>query len=136
MTRPQLDLRGQRMLLADWFAHLARAAGLDLTQHGTSGQAFTVGAQNAFHVTAHFTDSSPFLDFIASDASRQSVVNAIVAKAIDRVERHDLGDTVWYSTGLHEVEFKPSAFSLMGPLLQRLGRNGRQRRNRLRELCH
>jgi hypothetical protein len=109
------------MLLADWFAHLARAGGLDLTQYGTSGQAFTVGAMNAFHVTAHFTESPPFLDFVASDTSRQDDVNAIVAKAIDHVERRNLGDIVWYSTGLHEVEFKPATFSLMGSLLQRLG---------------
>ncbi len=109
------------MLLADWFSHFARESGLDLTQHGASDQAFTLGAPNAFHVTANFTDAPPFLNFVASDPGQQRVVDAIVPRAVDRVERGDFGGVVWYSTELHELEFKLSSSSFMGPFLQRLG---------------
>src|SRR5437762_2409842 len=41
----QLDLPVIRMLLSDWFARVAREAGLPLKeQYGSSGQAFTIGA--------------------------------------------------------------------------------------------
>ncbi len=109
------------MLLADWFAHLARESDLHFNQHGTSGQAFTMGAPNAFQVTAHFIETPPFLDFVASDPDRQDVVDAIVPKALGHVERGDFGGVAWYSTELHEVEFKLFSSSLMGPFLQRLG---------------
>lgn len=121
MPSIQFDTRTWRMLLADWFAHLARESGLDLTQHGTSGQAFTLGAPNAFHVTAHFIEAPPFLNFVASDPGRQGIVDAIVPKAVGHVERADLGGVVWYSTELHEVELRFSPLSLIGPFLQRLG---------------
>ena len=116
----QLDIRAHRMLLADWFANLARESGLNLTQHGTSGEAFTLGAPNVFHVTAHFIDEPPYLNFVASDPDRQGIVDAIAQKAIARVERSDFGGVIWYSTRLHEEEFKLSS-SFMGPLFQRLG---------------
>ncbi len=121
MAATQLDRRTWRMLLADWFAHLARESDLDLTQWGTGAQAFTLGLPNGFQVTAHFVEASPFLNFIASDPSRQNLVDAIVPKAVAHVERGDFGGVVWYSTTLPEVEWKLSSPSFMGPLLQRLG---------------
>lgn len=109
------------MLLADWFARLARESGLDLAeQHGTSGQSFILGVANAFHVTAHFTEASPFLNFIASDPAQQSTVDSIVAQAVGRVERSDFGGPVWYSTELHEDALVLSPV-LMGSFFQRLG---------------
>jgi hypothetical protein len=118
----QLDIRGRRLLLADWFANLARESGLDLEDQcrTSSGKAFTLGATNAFHVTAHFIEKSPFLKFVASDPGRQGIVDTIAQQAFGHVERGDLGGVVWYSTDLQEVEFKLSA-SFMGPLLERLG---------------
>jgi hypothetical protein len=110
------------MLLADWFTRLARELDLDFTQYGTSGQAFTLGDPTSFHVTAHFVDTPPFLNFIASDPSRQGLVDAIIPKAVAQVESGEFGGVVWYSTEFHEVEFKLSpSFSFWGPLLQRLG---------------
>jgi hypothetical protein len=38
----QLDISATRMLLADWLAQLALELGLDATQQGTSGRAFTL----------------------------------------------------------------------------------------------
>ncbi len=109
------------MLLADWFARLARESEMDLAeQHGVSGQSFILGLPNAFHVTAHFTEASPFLNFIASDPTRQGAVDAIVPQAVGRVERGDFGGPVWYSTELHEDALVLSP-SLMGPFFQRLG---------------
>jgi len=121
MPSIHLDIRSRRMLLADWFAHLARESGLDFAQQGTTGQAFTLGAPNAFHVTAHFIETPPFLNFVASDPHRQGIVDAIVPKAVGQVERGDFGGVVWYSTELHEVELKLFSSSFMGPFLQRLG---------------
>jgi hypothetical protein len=124
---PVRQLQIHRMLLADWFANLAGQSGLDFEQHGSSGEAFTLGAPNAFHVTAHFIEKPPFLNFVPSDPGRQGVVDAIVREAVGRVERGDLGGRVWYSTELHEVEYKPSSLPITGwgPLLQRLGNQTR-----------
>ena len=65
-TMRQPDVQTRRMLLADWFATLARESGFDFKQQGKSGEAFTLGGPNAFHVTAHFIEASPFLNFVAS----------------------------------------------------------------------
>lgn len=108
------------MLLADWFTKLANQSGLNLSQHGSSGDGFTLGAPNDFHVIAKFIQESPFLRFVASDPDRQTAVEAIGHEAVARVQRGELGGIVWYSTGLHEDEFKLSS-SFMGSFLQRLG---------------
>jgi len=121
----QLDVRARRMLVADWFAHLARASGMTFSQQGTSGQAFTMGAPNEFHVTAEFVDAPPFLKFLASDPAQQKAIDALVVMAIGNVERGDLGSAVWYSTDLHEVQFALVPSSWMGSLLQRLGNQTR-----------
>ena len=109
------------MLLADWFKCLSHEKGLEFTQTGTSEQGFTVGPPNAFHVTAHFMGEPPFLRFVASDASRQNLVDEIAAKAIGYVDRPDCGGLVWYSTKLNEVQLGLSPLSFMDSLLQRLG---------------
>ena len=90
-----------------------------------SDQAFTLGAPNEFQVTAHFIETPPFLNFVASDFRRQGIVDTIVPKAVGKVERGDFGGVVWYSTELHEVEFKFFASTFMGPFLQRLGNQTR-----------
>jgi hypothetical protein len=118
----QLDLPGRRKLLADWFAQIARESGINFSQHGTGGQAFTIGAPNDFHVTAHFVDAPPFLKFVASDPARQRDVDRIVPMAVTKVEHGDFGSGVWYSTGLPEIQFTlASSPSWMGSLVQRLG---------------
>jgi len=89
MPSIQLDIHTGRMLLADWFRLLAHESGLEFTQHGTSGQAFTLGAPNKFHVTAHFIETPPFLNFVAIDPARQGIVDTIVPKAVGQVERGD-----------------------------------------------
>lgn len=117
----QINIRSKRMLLADWFVHLARESKMNLTQYSTSDQAFTLGAQNAFHIIAHFIKEPPFLNFVASDSRQQEIVDAIVPKAVGRVECGDFGGVVWYSTKLPEFEFKLSSPSIIGSFLQRLG---------------
>ena len=113
------------MLLADWFNNLGGEFGMEFTQHSASEQAFTMGVPNAFYVTAHFTNDSPFLRFVASDASQQNLVDEIVAKAIDHVNQQDFGGLVWYSTWLNEVDLAFSSFSPMSSFLQRLGNQTR-----------
>ena len=121
MPSIQLDLKKHQMLLADWFVCLARESGIDLSKRSSSGQAITVGDPSGFHVIAHFTEKPPFLKFLASDTSRQNLVDDIVAKAVAHVERGDFGGIVWYSTKLNEVEVRFPPLSLMSPFLQRLG---------------
>jgi hypothetical protein len=65
-------------------------------------------------------EAFPFLKFVSSDPARQSVVDSIVPKAVDRVERGDFGGVVWHSTVLDEVEFAQFALSFNGRFLQRL----------------
>jgi hypothetical protein len=120
----QLGIHEQRMLLGDWFAHLARARGLELAQSGRSDRAITLGPPSEFHVTAHYVENRPFLDFLASDPDRQDLVNAILAKAVARLDSHDFGGVVWYSTELREIEFGLSS-SFLGPFLQRLDKQTR-----------
>ena len=49
MSSMHLGLRATRMLLADWFARLAREAGLRLNQYGSGNEVFTLGAPNEFN---------------------------------------------------------------------------------------
>jgi hypothetical protein len=121
MAGIDLELSARRMLLTDWFVRLAQESNLDLSQRSSNGERFTIGDQKAFHVIAHFTKEAPFLNFVASDDSRQNLIDEISAKAAGYVEARDFGGVVWYSTELHEVKIEFSPFSVMGPLLQRLG---------------
>ena len=116
-----LDLNARRRLLADWFVRVAGESGLEFGQRGSGGDRFTIGDPRAFHVVADFIEEAPFLRFVASDANRQDLVDDISSRASDHVDAGDFGGLAWYSTVLHEVEFGLSPFSVMGPLLQRLG---------------
>jgi hypothetical protein len=109
------------MLLADWFVCLARESGMEFDQRGSSGNRFILGSPKDFHVAADFIDDDLLLAFTASDSGRQGVVNDIARKAFDRLAAGDVGGAVWYSTEFHEVKLDFPPFSIMGPLLQRLG---------------
>ena len=121
MTPREIDLKARRMLLADWFMFLARERGLELPQHSSGGERFTIGNPTSFHVVAQFKEEAPFLEFLASESSRQKLVDDIATEAAEHAERGDLGGVAWHSTSLHEVAFEMSSFSMMGDLLQRLG---------------
>ena len=125
MADMELDDTSSRMLLADWFVRLARETGLSFDKRGSRGSEYILTDPSAFKVIAKFTQTPPFLDFNASDPSRQDVVNAIVARAVSHVQRLDLGGIAWYSTKLREIEVKPSPFSLIGSFLDRLDRQTR-----------
>lgn len=121
MSSLQLDVRAVRMLLADWFARLARESGLPLTQYGSGSQAFTLGAPDAFNVTAHFIQERPFLRFVSSDTTRQDLVEDLAKQAVTLVDAGDYGGTAWHSASLPALDFQLSAPFSMGPFLQRLG---------------
>jgi hypothetical protein len=121
MSSLQFDLRAIRMLLADWFARLAREAGLRLNQYGSSNEAFTLGAPNEFNVTAKFVHECPFLRFLSSDAARQELVDSLARQAAARVEAGDYGGTIWYSVSLAAVGFQLASPFSMGPFMQQLG---------------
>lgn len=99
------------MLLADWFALLAKGAGIQVTQYGESGDAFTIGPPSDFHVKARFVDTPPFLDFVASDPDRQNSIDAIIPPAVAKVDAGDLGAEVWYSTELTQAEFPKNSYA-------------------------
>lgn len=110
-----------RMLLADWFSRLARDAGLPLNQYGSSGEAFTLGSPNEFNVTAKFSEQPPYLRFIASETSRQQLVDDLSRQAVARVDAGEFGDIVWHSASLPAVGFQLASPFSMGPFLQQLG---------------
>src|SRR4051794_7862807 len=115
----QLDLLSLRMLLTDWFTRLAREANLDFTQRSGDKDTFVLSHQNGLQVTARFIDDPPNLEFVCSDATKQSVVANIVAEGVRRVGSGDFGGVVWYSGELSETGVTFSSFSLVGPLFQR-----------------
>lgn len=119
------DLSLRRMLLADWFAALGREAGLELDQHGRSGEAFTLGSPKDFNVRAEFIDSEPYLRFVPSDSTRDELIRKLEAEAAARVQRFELGESVWYSTELHEEPFNLAKAPFMGRFMQRLGNQQR-----------
>lgn len=121
MPTIQLDLPTRRKLLADWFVQLSRDSGMNFNQYGTSGQAFTIGASNDSHVTAHFVDEPPFLKFVASDPARQSAIDVLVPLADEKVNQGDFGSGVWYSTEFHEIPFTLA----LGSFVQRLKKQAR-----------
>jgi hypothetical protein len=69
------------MLLADWFARLAIDAGLELDQHGTSGEAFTLGSPTALNVRAEFVEEAPYLRVVASEESRAELIDRLASQA-------------------------------------------------------
>ena len=119
--RPELDARAGRMLVADWFRRFAGEAGLPLNQYGTSGEAFTLGAPNEFNVAARFRDQPPYLSFVASDSSRQQLVDALAQQAFAQVASGNFGDVVWHSASIVASSFQLASPFSMGPFLQQLG---------------
>jgi hypothetical protein len=117
----QLGSAARRMLLADWFVTVATEFGLDFSQRGSSGETITIGNPTEFHVIGDHIEADPYLTFTASDPSQQSTVDQISQKAQARVATGDFGGVAWYSAELPEVDFQISPFSLLGPLLNRLG---------------
>lgn len=104
------ELQASRMLLADWFRHFSRDRGLPFDQYGSDLRCFVIGDSQSFHVRAEFTDTEPFLVFVASDANRQSEVDLIASSAIASVRRRDLGTLNWYSATLETADVRPSSF--------------------------
>src|SRR5687767_11735105 len=102
MAKMQLDLRSRRELLADWVLRLGREAGFDFSQYGGGPEKFNLGSPSNFHVTATAIDTPPFLDFVASDPSRQHEIDSIVATAAAKADGGDFGNGVWYSAQLDE----------------------------------
>lgn len=125
MAQLNLDLRSRRMLLADWFGRLALDSGLDLNQHGTSADAFTLGSPKSFNVRAEFIEEEPYLRFVPSDSTHDELIAEATAGAVKRVAAMNLGGENWYSTELHELPWNMSSPNLMGELLQRLGNQTR-----------
>jgi hypothetical protein len=113
------------MLLADWFGRLAIDAGLDLSQHGSSGDSFTLGSPASYNVRAEFIKEEPYLRFIPSDSTHDELIAKLSAGAVGRVAAMDFGGEVWYSTELHELQWTMSSPQFMGTLLQRLGNQTR-----------
>jgi hypothetical protein len=97
----QLDINLRRELLADWVAHLGNQAGFDFGQYGGVAPKFSIGTPNGLHVEATFIDTSPFLHFLASDATHQGEIDRIAADAVARMDSGDFGPGVWYSTQLN-----------------------------------
>lgn len=113
------------MLLADWLGRLAVDAGLDLSQHGTSGDSFTLGSPASFNVRAEFIEAEPYLRFMPSDSTHDELIAKLAAEAVVRVAAMDFGGEIWYSTELHELPWTMSSQQFMGTLLQRLGNQTR-----------
>jgi hypothetical protein len=114
----------QRMVLADWFSRLGTEAGFEFEQHGRSGTAFTIGVPPRLHVTAEHVAVPPYLKFVASDPSAQSVIDDLASKAAERVTKRDFGGPIWYSTQIADRGFKLTP-SFMGSFLERLGNQTR-----------
>lgn len=121
MSQPKLDLRSRRMLLADWFGRLAIEAGLELTQQGRSGEAFTFGAPASLQVRAEPQDAPPYLIFSSSESEREEQVAVLASEAAERVEELSLGGEVWYSSALAEVPWTMATTQFMSTLILRLG---------------
>ncbi|MCH7777655.1 MAG: hypothetical protein IH878_14125 [Gemmatimonadetes bacterium] len=120
MSNLSLNANQSRQLLADWFVRLARDADLKFDQRSASSQSLTIGNPKAPHVVAKFTDQAPYLQFVASDEAKQTLVDELANQAVKHVENGELGGVVWYSTELHEVALTFGSHSTMSPLLLRL----------------
>jgi hypothetical protein len=111
-----------RYLLADWFVHFARLAGLPLEQRGHNGVNLTFGSPEARQVTAAPIEAPPYLSFSASDRNDVELVSNCAARAAARVAANDFGSTIWYSTSLEEPQFNYfTAHGGIGQLMLRLG---------------
>lgn len=125
MTQYRVDILALRMLCADWLSQLGREAGLPFTQYGSSGNAFTIGSPNDFHVTAHFTDAEPYLRFISSDSATQSQIDSLAREAASRVKQGNCGSTVWHSATCTAPDFQLVAPFSMGSFMERLSNQTR-----------
>ncbi|HMO81730.1 MAG TPA: hypothetical protein PKD24_13150 [Pyrinomonadaceae bacterium] len=125
MAKLILDIPTRRMLLADWFRRLASESGLDLSQHSSSRDVFSLGSPTSFNVRAEFIEEAPYLRFAPSDSTQDDLIAESAAKAAERVAAMDLGGEVWYSTELHELPWSMSSTQFMGTLVERLNNQRR-----------
>lgn len=121
MSKLPLNQTQTRQLVADWFVRLGSEAGLDFNDRSASSQSFTFGNPKTFHVTASFAGEAPYLQFAASDEARQTLVDELVQRAIDHVDKGELGGIVWYTATLSEAAVSFSSRSMMSDLMLRLG---------------
>jgi hypothetical protein len=121
VTVNRTDIRALRMLCADWLLQLGRDAGLPFDQHGSSGDFFTIGASNDFHVIAHFVDVEPYLRFVSSDPLQQSLIDSLATEAASRVKQGNLGSTVWHSATCPAPDYQPPTHFAFGSFMERLG---------------
>lgn len=120
MTNQQL--LASRYLLADWFSRFAEEEGISFPQNGESGSSLTFGSPAGREVSAHFTQSPPFLDFVANDGADQGRVSGLAARAAAKAAAWQLGSEVWYSFELREPPLSLiSPHGLIGGLMLRLG---------------
>lgn len=110
----------KRMLTADWFSVLAQERGSSFSQRGRGEDRFTFGSPKEFNVAALHTSTPPFLEFRASDPSRQQEVELVATEAIRRVEDGSLGDIVWYSTTFPTLPLRLNSTSMLAGLFQLL----------------
>jgi hypothetical protein len=125
MSSIQLDVRLVRMLLADWFARLARETGLPLTQYGSSGDSFTIGSPTDLHIIAAFVPEAPYLRFKSSDPTKQRTVDAIAGSAVERLKAGDYGGNAWHSTACAASDWQLKSPFSMGSLIERLSNQTR-----------
>ena len=111
----------ERLVLVDWFERLGTEAGFDFNQYSRSANAFIVGVQTGFHVTAHSVEVRPYLRFVASEPGAQAAIDELATTAAERVALHDYGGLVWYSTTIADSKLKLSSPSSLGSFLERLG---------------
>jgi hypothetical protein len=97
-----LDVRAQRLLLADWFVYFAKTAGLDLPQRGESAGQLTLGGGAGDQVVARFIEKPPFAEVRAVLPTDGVVVLEAARQAEERVATADFGAEAWYSFDLRE----------------------------------
>ncbi|HEU4458707.1 MAG TPA: hypothetical protein VFR90_06250 [Methylibium sp.] len=113
------------MLFADWLMQFGREAGLPFNQYGSSGDSFTIGSPNDFNITGHCTETEPYLRFVSSDASQQSLIDLLASQAALRIKQASFGSTVWHSATCLAPDYQIATPFSMGSFMERLSNQTR-----------
>jgi hypothetical protein len=107
-----------RKLHVDWFERYARDHGIEFEpSHPTDPS--TLRASD-LEVRIKQVSQPPFVEFTSSDPDRADLVQSLSRRALDRVQKGDLGGFVWHSTQFAENDLRLEWRNPFGVIFQRL----------------
>jgi len=124
-TSPHTDIHPfvLRKLQIDWFERCAQEQGIEFeASHPTDP--FLLRASD-FEVNVEKLPQSPFVQFRSNDPNKESMIQSLSNRALERVREGDYGGFVWHSTRFVETDLRLEWRNPFGVIFQRLSNQAR-----------